>query len=67
MRIGLISDTHIPENAEILPAQVREAFRNVDLILHAGDIYVVSVLDEVAAILYSIPEHLPGHELHAQR
>ena len=50
MRIGLISDTHIPYDAKALPAQVKELFRGVDLILHAGDIYVSSVLDELEEI-----------------
>jgi len=31
----------------VLPPQVKEAFKDVDLIFHAGDIYVVSVLDEL--------------------
>ena len=47
MRIGLLSDTHIPEVADKLPAQLKDIFRDVDLTLHAGDIYVVSVLDEL--------------------
>ncbi len=47
MRIGLISDTHIPTVAETLPVGVFEAFRGVDLIMHAGDIYAVSVLDDL--------------------
>ena len=47
MRIGLISDTHVPEVIKKLPPQIKEAFSNVDLILHAGDIYTVSVLDEL--------------------
>ncbi len=50
MRIGLLSDTHIPEVAQALPPQIAEAFRDVDLILHAGDIYVPSVLDELERI-----------------
>lgn len=50
MLIGLISDTHIPEAAEVLPVQIKEALSNVDLILHAGDIYIVSVLDELEAL-----------------
>ena len=45
MRIGLISDTHIPTVADELPAEVLTAFKGVDLIMHAGDIYAVSVLD----------------------
>ena len=47
MRIGLISDTHIPDHAKELPEQLKEVFRGVDLILHAGDIYEPSVLDEL--------------------
>ena len=50
MRIGLISDTHIPDAAKALPPQVKEAFRDVDLIMHAGDLYEVSVLDELESI-----------------
>ena len=47
MRIGLISDTHIPRDVVELPPQVKDAFKTVDLILHAGDIYVPGVLDEL--------------------
>jgi putative phosphoesterase len=50
MRIGLISDTHIPLDAEIIPSRVREIFQDVDLILHAGDIYISSVLDALEAM-----------------
>ena len=50
MRVGLLSDTHIPDVEEALPAEVTEAFRGVDLILHAGDIYIPSVLDELQHI-----------------
>jgi putative phosphoesterase len=49
-RIGLISDTHIPDNAKELPEQVKQVFRDVDLILHAGDIYITSVLDELECL-----------------
>ncbi|MBI2856419.1 MAG: metallophosphoesterase family protein [Chloroflexi bacterium] len=45
MRIGLISDTHIPGTGKEPPYQVARAFEGVDLILHAGDIYVPSCLD----------------------
>ncbi|MCD6359134.1 MAG: YfcE family phosphodiesterase, partial [Dehalococcoidia bacterium] len=41
---------HIPYDVEKLPHQVEEAFQGVDLILHAGDIYVASVLDELERI-----------------
>ena len=52
MRIGLISDTHIPEAGRDLWPQVYDAFLGVnpagpkvDLILHAGDMHVTDVLD----------------------
>ncbi len=47
VRIGLISDTHIPEAREELWPQVFDAFREVDLILHAGDIHELRVIDEL--------------------
>lgn len=50
MRIGLLADTHIPEAREALPMEVIDAFRGVDLILHAGDIYILSVLDDLECI-----------------
>lgn len=50
MRIGLISDTHIPWEQKELPPQVMETFQGVDLILHAGDIYAQSVLDDLERI-----------------
>ena len=67
MRIGLISDTHIPEACDRLPAGVFEAFRGVDLVMHAGDVYVNRVLDELAEIAPVIAaigngdEGLDGH------
>ena len=50
MRIGLISDTHIPEAGDRLPQEVFDAFRGVDLVLHAGDMHVIDVLDWLEAI-----------------
>lgn len=50
MRIGLISDTHIFRDSEKLPTQAREALTGVDLIFHAGDIALLSVLDWLEAV-----------------
>lgn len=50
MRIGLISDTHIPEAMPTLPAQVRDIFAGVELILHAGDLHCLAVLDWLETI-----------------
>jgi putative phosphoesterase len=45
MRIGVISDTHSPSAAKEPPPEVARAFEGVDLILHAGDIYLPACLD----------------------
>lgn len=47
MRVGLLSDTHIPEAADLLPPAVFKALDGVDLLLHCGDIYRLYVLDEL--------------------
>ncbi len=50
MLIGLLSDTHIAFPSETLPPQIKSAFGSVDFILHAGDIWIPSVLDELESI-----------------
>ncbi|MFC1985053.1 metallophosphoesterase family protein [Chloroflexota bacterium] len=45
MRVGLIADTHILQDGVELPCQVAEIFQGVNLILHAGDLILLSVLD----------------------
>ena len=60
MLIGLISDTHIripghraglsSLTTEALPSEVKVAFTGVDLILHAGDIYTLPVLDDLETV-----------------
>jgi uncharacterized protein len=48
--IGLISDTHIDSSRSRLPPQLKDVFKDVELILHAGDIWIPSVLDELESI-----------------
>ena len=50
MRIGVISDTHIPEASAQLPAEIFRAFEKADIILHAGDILDTAVLDELSQL-----------------
>ena len=50
MLIGLISDTHIPESRPDLWPQVYQRFQGVDLILHAGDLHRLSVVDRLEQI-----------------
>ena len=50
MKIGVISDTHIKSSDKLLPNEVFHAFEGVDLILHAGDILIDEVLQQLEAI-----------------
>jgi putative phosphoesterase len=50
MRVGILSDTHVPAIQKALPSKIFELFQGVDLILHAGDIVELSVLDELRLI-----------------
>ena len=50
MLIGLISDTHIPDRARVLPEKVLTSFKDVDLIIHAGDLTTTRVIDELEDI-----------------
>ncbi len=49
VKIAVISDTHAPRRWKSCPAAVAERLDGVDLILHAGDVCVPGVLDELAA------------------
>ena len=49
MRIAVLSDTHAPRFWKRCPDAVARRLADVDLILHAGDVCVPSVLDELAA------------------
>ena len=50
MKVGVISDTHNPSVGAEPPPEVAIAFQGVDVIIHAGDIYVPSCLDWLEAI-----------------
>ncbi|HWG11923.1 MAG TPA: metallophosphoesterase family protein [Streptosporangiaceae bacterium] len=48
LKIVAISDTHAPRRWKSCPPRVAAHLRGADLILHAGDVCTVSVLDELA-------------------
>lgn len=50
MRIGLLTDTHLPSSIQELWDDVRVAFAGVDLIMHGGDIVTPGVLDWLETI-----------------
>jgi putative phosphoesterase len=47
MRIGVISDTHVSDRVDNLPDEVFQIFRDVHLIIHAGDLCRRTVLGEL--------------------
>ncbi|UCB57390.1 MAG: metallophosphoesterase family protein [Candidatus Omnitrophota bacterium] len=49
MKIGIISDTHIP-TPEDLPDEVLKALADTDLILHAGDLVSLAILARLKEI-----------------
>ena len=50
MRIAIVSDTHMPKGARVLPAACVERLRAADLILHAGDLVGLSFLEELRSL-----------------
>lgn len=51
MLIGLVSDTHIAGTYQSFPTkEITRVLKGVDLILHAGDIWIPWVLDELEQI-----------------
>lgn len=47
VRIGVLSDTHIPVAAREIPRKALKLLGGVDLIVHAGDILQPTVLEEL--------------------
>ena len=54
MRIGVISDTHIPDRAKQIPQQILDDFRNVDMIVHAGDLVDLEVLEKLKSVCKNV-------------
>jgi predicted phosphodiesterase len=54
MLIGILADTHIPYRAAGIPDAVIDTFKDVDLILHAGDVdesWALHPLEEISPVL----------------
>jgi len=48
VRVAVLSDTHAPRFWKTCPPRVADRLRGADLILHAGDVCTVDVLDELS-------------------
>ena len=56
-RIGLLSDTHMPARWNEIHSTLPAIFEGVDLILHAGDVGELWVLDKLSAIAPIVAVH----------
>jgi uncharacterized protein len=61
-RIGVISDTHVSSRAPCVPDAALRHFEDVELILHAGDLSSLAMLDQLAA--YAPVEATQGNVEH---
>lgn len=50
MQIAIISDTHMPRGPRRLPAECVRWLRAAGLIIHAGDLMTMAVLDELQSL-----------------
>jgi putative phosphoesterase len=57
VKIGVVSDTHIPALSPELPARIAIVFKGLDIILHAGDIcelYMLEQLQETYTLTFAV-------------
>jgi len=57
MLISIISDTHMPKGSRRLPPACVERLRAADLIVHAGDLVALQVLEELQSYSKVIAVH----------
>lgn len=50
LTIGVLSDTHIPKVGKDLPEPLLKRFQQVDLIIHAGDLINLEVIDLLSTL-----------------
>lgn len=55
--LGLVSDTHYPLRCETLPPTLFTILAGVDLLLHAGDVGELTVLDQLSTIAPIVAVH----------
>jgi putative phosphoesterase len=67
VRVAVLSDTHAPRFWKGCPPRVADRLRGADLILHAGDVCTVGVLDELFgyAKVYAVRGNNDGPEITA--
>ncbi|MDD2688826.1 MAG: metallophosphoesterase [Candidatus Omnitrophica bacterium] len=54
MKIGVISDTHISDRSRDIPQEILDAFKDVDMIIHAGDLVELAVLEKLKKVCSNV-------------
>ena len=65
MKIGVISDTHIPERTTVIPSELSQIFKDVDLIIHVGDLVCLDVIEQLKKIapVKAVYGNMDNHEV----
>jgi len=50
MKIVVISDTHIPDRAAVLPEKLLHEIKNADMLIHAGDFVSLEFLEKLKSL-----------------
>jgi len=50
LKIGVISDTHIANKIEHIPGIILDVFKQMDMVIHAGDMVVLQAIDELKTV-----------------
>jgi uncharacterized protein len=69
MRLAIVSDTHLPRGARVIPPACIERMRTADAILHAGDFMDLSVLEGLRALgppVHAVAGNVDAPELHVE-
>lgn len=69
MIIGVISDTHIPATAKRIPETIIDAFRKVDMVIHAGDMIGLEAIEELKAVcpkVIAVAGNMDNQEVRSQ-
>jgi putative phosphoesterase len=69
MRLGIVSDTHLPRGSRALPPDCLERLAAADAILHAGDLIELVVLAQLEALgppVHAIRGNVDSAELQAR-
>src|SRR3954471_662111 len=69
MRLAIVSDTHLPRGARVIPPACIERMRTADVILHAGDLMGLSVLEDLRALgppVHAVAGNVDAPELHVE-